>query len=167
MAAEGWKDSVVASSEAQVGEGEIMKRMLGVLVLACMVGLSVAGCSQPAATSPTSSSPAQRPASQNAAPTSSAATTSQAPSEAPAGSAPTSQEGQAVATMAKFNKVKKGMHLAEVVKLMGGPGTKIGEGSSGNLTVSMYGWYGADPTNVMVVSFHNGAVDSKRQQGLQ
>jgi uncharacterized protein YodC (DUF2158 family) len=69
--------------------------------------------------------------------------------------------------MAKFNKVKEGMTLAEVVKIMGGPGTTISEGSSGTLTVAMYGWYGADPANVMVVSFHNGAVESKRQEGLK
>ena len=144
-----------------------MKRVLCVLVLACVVGLSVAGCSQPAPTSQTSSSPVQGSASQNTAPTSSSGTTPQAPSEPSAGSAPASQDGKAVATLAKFNKIKSGMKLAEVVKIMGGPGTKIGEGSSGNLTVAMYGWYGADPTNVMVVSFHNGAVDSKRQEGLQ
>ena len=69
--------------------------------------------------------------------------------------------------MAKFNKVKDGMTYAEVVKIMGGPGKKISESASGDIHVAMFGWYGEDPTTVGVVSFLNGAVNAKQQQGLK
>ena len=69
--------------------------------------------------------------------------------------------------MEKFNQVKKGMKLAEVETIMGGPGMQITEGSSGDIKVAQYGWYGTDLTTAMTVSFLNGVVNATYQSGLK
>jgi len=144
-----------------------MRRLFGVIVLTCMVGLAVTGCTQSSVGPSTNSSPSQGAASQGATPAPSTAATSQSTNGSASASQTEEAQPTAAATLAKFNKVKDGMTYAEVLKIMGGPGKKIGESASGDIHVAMYGWYGADPMNVAVVSFLNGAVNAKQQQGLK
>ena len=142
-----------------------MKRTIMLAVCACAGALMLAGCipspSAPAAgTSPSSGSgtAAETPAAPSAA-------TSEAASPAAGTTAP--DTGKPVATLAKFNQVKKGMELSQVETIMGGPGTVITEGSSGDIKVAQYAWYGTDPATAMTVSFLNGVVSATAQRDLK
>ncbi|MEI7813232.1 MAG: hypothetical protein WCJ13_00385 [Coriobacteriia bacterium] len=142
-----------------------MKRTIMLVACASAVALMLAGCalspSAPTAgTSPSSGSgtAAETPAAPSAA-------TSEAASPAAGTTAP--DTGKPVATLAKFNQVKKGMKLSEVETIMGGPGMVITEGSSGDIKVAQYAWYGTDSGTAMTVSFLNGAVSATIQRGLK
>ena len=144
-----------------------MKRSAFFVVFACALALLLAGCTQgpstPAAGSGQSSgsgTAAEDPSAGSSSATGSANT-------APADGATAPEASTPAATLDKFNQVKKGMALAEVEKIMGGPGTQITEGSSGDIKVAQYGWYGTDVTTVMTVSFLNGAVSATGQSGLK
>jgi outer membrane protein assembly factor BamE (lipoprotein component of BamABCDE complex) len=146
-----------------------MKRSLAILVLASAVGLALAGCTQ-AAKPPTSvSGPAAGSAtvSESAGAPSDSGTGSQSTSPPSGAATPDTKPAATIATLAKYNKVEKGMTLAQVVKIMGPPSKKLGESSSGSIHVAMYGWYGEDTFAVAVVSLTNGKVNAKNQQGLK
>ena len=146
-----------------------MKRSIVILVVACAVGLVVVGCTQganpPAAgTAPSAGSGAASP---SASASSGSGTASQNISPPPSAASPATKPGTTIATLAKYGRVKNGMTYDQVVKIMGAPSKKLGESSSGSIHVAMYGWYGTDTFAVAVVSFTNGKVNGKNQQGLK
>ena len=142
-----------------------MKRTIMLVACACAVVLMLAGCAPSSGTPAAGTSPSSGSGTAAETPAAPSATTSEAASPAAGTTAP--DTGKPVATLEKFNQVKKGMTLAEVEKIMGGPGMQITEGSSGDIKVATYGWYGTDLTTAMTVSFLNGAVSAAGQSGLK
>ncbi len=148
-----------------------MKRCIACLVLAGIIGSSLMGCSAAANGPTTPSVPTPPSDAGTSAQSSSGASASGAPSQSanPVTGAVSraAQQGAGVATLAKSKEIKIGMKFAAVAKVMGSQGKKIGEATVGNVHAAQYGWYGSDPTAVLIVQFANGTVSAKSQFGLK
>jgi hypothetical protein len=77
------------------------------------------------------------------------------------------KKGGGSATAAKAAQVQTGMPLADVQKVMGQPGKKLGEVTVAGVTGSMYAWFGEKPDTSLIVQFTNGKVSSKSATGLK
>ena len=148
-----------------------MRRIPAVLAVGCAIAmvLMLAGCGQGGtATSGQSGAPAAGAgASSGGAATSASGAATSAAQEATTDAKKDAGAKPGVATLAIYNKVQKGMTYDQVIKITGPPAVNLGEGSSGDIHVASYGWYGPDGLSPMVVSFTNGKVNAKNQQGLK
>ena len=139
-----------------------MKRCAACLVLAFLTGFTLLGCTAPT----TQSGPP--PATQSAPPPP-ASSTSASQSTTPSNDAapqPTDQ-GAGVATLEKLDRIKVGMTYDQVVKVMGGPGKKLGEATVSGVHGATYAWYGTELATGIAVQFIDGAVSTKTQTGLK
>ncbi len=71
-------------------------------------------------------------------------------------------------TLEEYEKIQNGMTYEEVVEIVGGPGRVLsGYGTPGAEDYAIiYGWVGEEKDGNATVTFHNGRVTAKRQQGL-
>ena len=144
-----------------------MRRSITLTAAACLAVLALSACTAQAPTTPTpgaggSSGVATQAGGATSAPASPSETASTSATSAAA------TDGEKVpATLARFSKVKEGMTYKQVVAILGAPHVVIGKQTSGDITVEIYGWYGADQFTTAVVSITNGKVTAVRQSGLK
>jgi hypothetical protein len=69
-------------------------------------------------------------------------------------------------TLAQYNKVKNGMSVNKVDKIMGGGGTNSASSKVGGVKVESYNYANPDGSNAEF-SFTNGKLDTKAQFGLE
>lgn len=70
-----------------------------------------------------------------------------------------------VITLEKFNRVEKGMTLAQVEKILGTSGSVIAENVSNNSIGKVYSWKNPQGSNA-IIEFKDGQVVAKAQAGL-
>jgi hypothetical protein len=148
-----------------------MKRSLVCLVLASLMVFVLVGCSSATSTPEAQSGPPPATSSTPASQSPTSASGSGVPSESvtsATGAAPRSTDQAAgVATLAKLAKIKIGMKYAAVVKIMGGPGKKLGEATVLGKHGVTYAWYGTEIATGIVVQLIDGTVSTKTQTGLK
>lgn len=88
-------------------------------------------------------------------------TLSDPPAQASPGNSP-------LATMAEYNQIKSGMSYAQVVEIIGGPGTEMSSSDIGGIHTVMYMWQGVGVLGAnMNAIFQNDKLVQKAQAGLR
>lgn len=134
--------------------------MLRFVLLAA--GLTLTGCTI-VETTPTGTS---LPATPGPAPSSAPAVVVPAPvAPAPPAAPATPVSG---VTLANYNRLEKGMSYAQVVAILGEPGTELSRSFIANITTVMYQWMGQGSLGAnMNAMFQDDKLISKAQLGLR
>jgi hypothetical protein len=69
-------------------------------------------------------------------------------------------------TLAAFNRVTVGMSFADVYGILG-TGKETSRFESSSMTITAFQWEHPDGFGNILITFHNGKVDSKHQFGLK
>ena len=80
---------------------------------------------------------------------------------------PTDSENEKEITMSEFSQIETGMSYEDVVAIVGSEGELLSTATVGDVTSSIYVWYGKDGISNANVTFSNDAVLAKAQIGLE
>ena len=70
-------------------------------------------------------------------------------------------------TLSEFDQIETGMSYEDVVAIIGSEGELLSTATAGEITTSIFVWYGKDGISNANVTFSNNAVMAKAQIGLE